>query len=269
MNMREFNKLYNFIGCQQIIRYIWFLYTASTMKQHHLILLSLGLFAATALKAQEKSNLVKLNLLPLTAGNVALEYERALQDRISLSGTLSLRPKSGLPFRSLWESAVDDEYDILGGAKLGAFSFTPEVRFYLGDKEALRGFYVAPFVKYSNYTLSTVLSVDQSNYQKEVAISGALNAFTAGVAIGSQWRLGEDIYLDWRIIGPSYGFNKGTFEGRTPLNADEQREVQKQLDDFDIDVIDLQKEVSAEGVTLRTSGPFAGIRTALSFGYRF
>jgi len=249
--------------------YLAFYFTTSTMNLHYLTTLVIGLLAITGLKAQKSSNLIKLNLLPLSVGNLAFEYEKTIQEHISLNGTLSLRPKSGLPFRSIWESGVDDTYNILGEAKLAAFSFTPELRFYLRNKEAFKGFYIAPFIKYSNYHLSTILSVDQSDYQKEVPISGSLNALTVGVAIGSQWRLGDAIYLDWRIIGPNYGFNKGTFEGKMQLSAEEQREVRKQLDNFDIDVLALKKEVSAEGVTIKTKGPFAGLRTALSLGYRF
>jgi len=239
------------------------------MKHYYLVTLIIGILAMSGLKAQENTNLIKLNILPLAVGNVAFEYEKAIQQRVSLNATLSLRPKSGLPFRSIWESAIDDPSDILGGAKFGAFSFTPEIRFYLGNNVAFRGFYFAPFVKYARYSLSTILSVEEPDYQKEVPISGALNALTAGLAIGSQWRLGEHIYLDWRIIGPNYGFNNGTFEGKTQLNTDEQEELRKQLEDFDIDVLDLKKEVDSEGVTLKTKGPFAGIRTALSLGYRF
>lgn len=226
-------------------------------------------FALPAVRAQEHPNMVKLNLLPLAVGNISIEYERHINKGISLNGTASFLPKSGLPFKSIWESASDDAYNILAGAKLGAFSMAPEVRFYLGNKDPFKGFYIAPFIKYSNYTFNTVLSIDRPNYQKEVPLSGSLNALTAGVAIGSQWHLGKNIYLDWRIIGPNYGFNKGKFDGKTQLSADEQTEVKKQLDGFDIDVLKLNKEVNSDGVILRSSGPFAGIRTAVSIGYRF
>ncbi len=239
------------------------------MKLHYFAMLTFGLCAITGLKAQEKPNLIKLNIWPLTVGNVSLEYERSLNEHLSLNGTVSYRPSSNLPFKSLWDSAFDDRNNILGEAKLGAFSITPEVRFYVSNKEVLKGFYIAPFVKYANYNVHTKITVDESSYHREVSISGALNAFTGGVAVGSQWKIGQDIYLDWRIIGPNYGFNKGTFEGRTPLNGDEQREVKKQLDEFDSNLLKIKKEVNAEGVTINTSGPFAGIRTALSFGYHF
>lgn len=239
------------------------------MKPCKLAVLFFGIFAISGLKAQEKPNLIKLNLLPLAVGNVAIEYERPIQERISLNGTLSWWPTSGLPLKSLWDSAIEDEYNILGNARLGAFSLAPEVRFYLGRKGAPRGFYLAPFLKYSNYRLSTTITVDQPEYQRSVTLSGALNAFTVGAAIGSQWRLSEAIYLDWRIIGPNYGFNNGQFDGKTPLNANEQKEIQKQLDDFDIEVLKLKKEVNADGVSIRTTGPFGGFRTALSVGYRF
>ncbi|GAA0885947.1 hypothetical protein GCM10009120_45460 [Sphingobacterium siyangense subsp. cladoniae] len=239
------------------------------MKLHYLAVLTLGICTISGLKAQEKSNLIKLNLWPLSVGNIALEYERSLNEHLSINGTISYRPKANLPFKSLWESAFDDDNNILGEAKLGAFSITPEVRFYISNKEVLKGFYIAPFVKYANYSVQTKITVDESNYHREVPISGTLNAFTAGVAVGNQWKLGENIYLDWRIVGPSYGFNNGKFEGKTPLNTDEQREVKRQLEEFDSNLMKIKKEVNADGVTLSTSGPFAGIRTALSIGYRF
>jgi hypothetical protein len=239
------------------------------MKLHYLAMLTLGICTISGLKAQEKSNLIKLNLWPLSVGNIALEYERSLNEHLSINGTISYRPKANLPFKSLWKSAFDDDNNILGEAKLGAFSITPEVRFYISNKEVLKGFYIAPFVKYANYSVQTKITVDESNYHREVPISGTLNAFTAGVAVGNQWKLGENIYLDWRIVGPSYGFNNGKFEGKTPLNTDEQREVKRQLEEFDSNLMKIKKEVNADGVTLSTSGPFAGIRTALSIGYRF
>ncbi len=239
------------------------------MKLHYLAMLTLGICTISGLKAQEKSNLIKLNLWPLSVGNIALEYERSLNEHLSINGTISYRPKANLPFKSLWESAFDDDNNILGEAKLGAFSITSEVRFYISNKEVLKGFYIAPFVKYANYSVQTKITVDESNYHREVPISGTLNAFTAGVAVGNQWKLGENIYLDWRIVGPSYGFNNGKFEGKTPLNTDEQREVKRQLEEFDSNLMKIKKEVNADGVILSTSGPFAGIRTALSIGYRF
>ncbi|WP_336838540.1 DUF3575 domain-containing protein [Sphingobacterium siyangense] len=239
------------------------------MKLHYLAMLTLGICTISGLKAQEKSNLIKLNLWPLSVGNIALEYERSLNEHLSINGTISYRPKANLPFKSLWESAFDDDNNILGEAKLGAFSIIPEVRFYISNKEVLKGFYIAPFVKYANYSVQTKITVDESNYHREVPISGTLNAFTAGVAVGNQWKLGENIYLDWRIVGPSYGFNNGKFEGKTPLNTDEQREVKRQLEEFDSNLMKIKKEVNADGVILSTSGPFAGIRTALSIGYRF
>lgn len=239
------------------------------MKLHYLAMFTLGICTISGLKAQEKSNLIKLNLWPLSVGNIALEYERSINEHLSINGTISYRPKANLPFKSLWESAFDDDNNILGEAKLGAFSITPEVRFYISNKEVLKGFYIAPFVKYANYSVQTKITVDESNYHREVPISGTLNAFTAGVAVGNQWKLGENIYLDWRIVGPSYGFNNGKFEGKTPLNTDEQREIKRQLEEFDSNLMKIKKEVNADGVTLSTSGPFAGIRTALSIGYRF
>lgn len=270
MKKKQINKYQIYIGSHWILRYLCCLnFVKTTMKKHYYLVFLSGIFGLSSLKAQEKSNLLKLNLWPLVVSNVSLEYERSIGERISLNGTLSLRPKAALPFESIWESAFDDVNNILDQAKLGAFSITPELRFYIGNRGILNGFYIAPFVKYSNYNLTTEISVNETNYQKVVPISGSLDAFTGGIAIGNQWHLGKDIYLDWRIIGPNYGFNNGNFQGKATLNVDEQREIKKQLDDFDSSLMHLRKEVNADGVTITSSGAFAGVRTALSIGYRF
>ncbi|APU97383.1 hypothetical protein BV902_14330 [Sphingobacterium sp. B29] len=67
------------------------------MKLHYLAMLTLGICTISGLKAQEKSNLIKLNLWSLSVGNIVLEYERSLNEHLSIKGTNSYRPKADLP----------------------------------------------------------------------------------------------------------------------------------------------------------------------------
>lgn len=238
----------------------------------NIFLFSTFLFLGFLLKAQEQPNLVKINVLPLVAGNLSLEYERPIAPKITVNGTLSWRPKTGLPFKSLIKKMVGEETAMFDGAKLGAFSLTPEIRFYMKDKGNFKGFYIAPYIKYSSYSLSLDLPIEELNDQVTGVIpaSGHLNAFTFGFAIGSQWKLSDAVYLDWRILGPGYGFSNGKIIGRKDLSPNEQAVLRDEISGIeDVPVMKLTYDVDENGVTINSKGPFAGIRTALSIGYRF
>lgn len=240
-----------------------------------LILLIIPLISTGWLKAQEKDNLLKINALPLTVGNIALEYEKPITSSITLNGTLSWRPKISFPFKSVMESFIDDDSSILNDAKLGAFSITPEVRFYLSQKEAFKGFYIAPYIKYSNYNIGLDIPIEELHNQglsdvETLPVSGSLNGFTAGFSVGAQWQLRENIFLDWRIIGPGYGFSNGKATGKMDLTPTEQQVLRNELDGIeDIPIMTVDYDVDSNGVSINLKGPFAGIRTALSIGYRF
>ena len=45
--------------------------------------------------------------------------------------------------------------------------------------------------------------------------------------------------------------------------------LQKELDSIDLPIGDVTAKATANGATLNISGPWAGIRSGLSLGYRF
>lgn len=92
---------------------------------------------------------------------------------------------------------------------------------------------------------------------------------SGGLAFGAQWRLANNFYLDWMIMGPHFGSAKGTLEGKRALNPDEQTTIKKALGDLDIPVVDLEYEVNDNGAKLKLDGPWAGIRAVIGVGYRF
>ena len=102
----------------------------------------------------ENKNMVKLNLLALTAGNISLQYERLITPKTTVGATVNMMPSKGLPFSSSVESFVDDQTTSaqLKQISISSFSVTPEIRFYLG-KEGYKGFYIAPFVRYGKYNV--------------------------------------------------------------------------------------------------------------------
>lgn len=242
---------------------------------------------AQTLPSTEGQNIVKFNVLPLLGGKLAFEYERLLTDRISVGAALSLRPKKGIPFGSTVKDIVDDEElnDLIDNFKSSNFSITPEARFYVSKRGPFRGFYVAPYVKYASYNATLPfdfdVDIDDANTDiysrtETIPLNGSIQSFTAGLSLGTHFKLSKNIYLDWRIIGPGYGSAKGKVSGKMALDSDEQASLRESLDELKVDLEDLpvgikiESEVRPDGADINVlRSPWAGIRTGLSIGYRF
>ena len=218
----------------------------------------------------ENKNMVKLNLLALTAENISLQYERLITPKTTVGATVNMMPSKGLPFSSSVESFVDDQTTSaqLKQISISSFSVTPEIRFYLG-KEGYKGFYIAPFVRYGKYNVDLPVNYDYEGKEESIMVDGTVKAFSGGFAIGAQWRVYKDFYLDWMIMGPHFGSAKGTLEGKRSLNQSEQDAIRKSLSDLDIPVVDFEYEVNDSGAKAKLDGPWAGIRASIGIGYRF
>lgn len=236
-------------------------------------------FAQTdSAKVASGKNIIKLNVLSLPFKNIHLQYERAIANKISFGLGLRMMPKGTLPFRSAIEDLIDDE-DLsqhVSNFRTGNIAITPEVRFYLG-KKALKGFYIAPFARFSRYTaeLPYTFEVEDPNgsgttYKKAIDLSGNVTTFTGGLMFGAQFKLSKMLYLDWWILGPQYGAVDGSIDGFTQLNSDEQEALRDALEDFDdLPLVKTKSEVTANGARLDFTGPWAGLRTGLALGIRF
>ncbi len=140
--------------------------------------------------AQE--NAVKLNIFSLAIGTYNVSYERALNDM----NTAQL----GIFYLNWGMGSGDYKTSFTG------LGITPEYRHYFD--QSLYGFYVAPFLRYQNYTLKQ----DYDDYDDVTMTTttgtakGTLQTFGGGVIAGHQWCLGEHFTIDM-FLGPS--FNAG------------------------------------------------------------
>lgn len=219
----------------------------------------------------DTQNIIKINMMAFAARNVSLQYERAIGNKTTLAANVNFMTRGKLPFLSQFESIIDDDftYQYAKTFKVSGFLFTPEVRFYLGQS-AFRGFYIAPFVRYSTYKGDINLEIEvEQGRTDSFPISGRLNAFSGGFSLGAQWRLSEHFYLDWMIMGPHFGFSNGKFSGSKDLSEYEIEEYKGELSNFDIPMLKVEYVVNDKGATARFKGPWAGIRTGFSLGYRF
>ncbi|WP_326937013.1 DUF3575 domain-containing protein [Flavobacterium sp. PL11] len=222
-----------------------------------------------------KKNNVKISLTSLAFKNYQFQYERSLTKRIGVVVGYSFISKGSIAFkRQLSELTSDNEDNkkILDNAQLGYSAFTPEVRIYLGEGYG-KGFYIAPFYRNLKYDITDVTFTFKSDLgpQEDIDMGGKLTANTFGLQLGAQFNLGKHIILDWWIVGPHYGTAKGNFDGKTDrtLTSFEQAELQKELDDIDLPLGDIEAKANRNGATIKISGPWGGIRSGISLGYRF
>lgn len=218
----------------------------------------------------ENKNSIKLNALSLAIGNISLQYERAIGSKVTIGTSVNYMPKRGLPFSSKIEDLVNDETTVsqLQKIRLSSFSITPEVRYYFG-KEIFRGFYVAPFLRYGTYSLQFPVNYTYENQNLAIDLEGKINAFSVGIAVGAQWKIARNFYLDWLIIGPHYGNSNGSLAAYKDLNKYEQAAINQAFSALDIPVIDYSYEVNDKGAKVKIKGPWAGVRASIGFAYRF
>lgn len=144
--------------------------------------------------AQSKGNVIKINIFSPIVKTFNIQYEK------TLTATSSFQ----LGFFYTGYSS--------GSTDFSGFGITPEYRAYLSETDAPKGVYIAPFLRYQNFTLT-----DGGN-------KGTFNSFGGGLIIGKQWIFKEKVALDI-FIGPSYSsgsakttsgsgtFDTGVFDG--------------------------------------------------------
>lgn len=155
-----------------------------------LILLLAIVFAIPAF-SQAKSdvpmekNVFKVNTLALIFGTGSIFYERKFSD--VTSGQL------GLAYMS---------YSI-NGTGFSGLILTPEFRIY-AKKSAIYGFYLAPYLRYQNYSLKDT----------EKSSLGSLTSIGGGVAVGKQWifksGFSMDLFFGGHYSSASVKVNTGT-----------------------------------------------------------
>lgn len=227
-------------------------------------------------KTSEPQNFLKLNLTALVLKNYSFQYERMLSHKVSFALAYRSMPKSSLPLKNSILDASNnnpDTREAIDALRLSSSVLTPEFRFYMSKKGKGRGFYIAPFYRYASFKADGMKFdyTNSSNTKSSILLSGKLTAHTGGFLLGAQWPLGKHLCLDLWFLGPHYGAGNGEFDGvtTTPLTPAEQDNLRQSLNDFDIPLTKKTVTVTANGATMKLDGPWGGIRSGISFGFRF
>lgn len=167
------------------------------------------------MKAQAQQNAIKLNIFSLAVGTFNASFEHAINDNHTAQ----------LGFYYLGYKTGSGTYK----TSFSGIGITPEYRIYFD--EALSGWYIAPYLRYQNYTLKQDYDDydTNGNYIGVATAKGTLQTFGGGVIAGHQWLLGEHFTIDM-FLGPGYNggsvkvtdgdenqanFSTGLFDGFT------------------------------------------------------
>lgn len=221
-------------------------------------------------------NIAKINLTSLAFTTFSLQYERLLPHKMSVALGIKMRPSASVPFKNAIINAIgdgdEDFANFVAGTRISNFVITPEFRYYL-SKESGRGFYVAPFLRYEQYNLSAPFSfTDTNDVKTNVDFKGSLKNFGVGLLIGSQFRIGDRITLDWWILGPYYSFSSQLNLKANNLNFDteEQQLLRESLESIELSWIKTESEVTAKSASLTMKGKLGGIRAfGFCLGFKF
>ena len=216
-----------------------------------------------------KPNNIKVNLGSLLVKNFSFQYERWLGKKTSIAIGLRFQPFGKIPFQSWLKEQVNDPDIEIGNTRIGNFALTPEFRYYFG-KEAFRGLYIAPYARYASYKMEAPVRYTGSGQDRTAFFRGDIYSFSAGFLLGSQYKLGEHLMLDWYIIGAHAGGSDGQLKFEAVLSPAEQANLRSTLDESDIPFFQISHFIDGNGGTVSTRGWWAGIRGfTVNLGWRF
>lgn len=248
------------------------------------LLFSASLMAQRVMKERDtygEWNVIKMNLSALATGTFSLQYERALNNHVSVALGAKFRPSAGLPFKSTIKSFLDTlsegpGIDFVNNAKVGGYALTPELRFYLG-KGAMHGFYIAPFFRYEHNNLNSWRYTFKSiNETIVIDFTGNQNGIGGGIQLGAHYLLSQTISLDLWVAGPYIFNDKIAVNSVTDLSDKNDQELQDVKNDIEkyvkqyLPTHTVNATVSKTGAFATASGPFYGVRAlGVALGFRF
>ncbi len=224
-------------------------------------------------KAQDRPNVLKINIFALPLQNFSFQYERAFTHKSSLALGFSFMPSRNLP--SVLTNA--DSSGTLKRMTISGFSFTPEYRWYPGSEDgAPNGFYLAPYLRYAKYSLNSTVTYTDNTSGKTYAnpVSASYGGIGGGLMIGAQWLIKGKFSIDWWILGAHFGSGNADLKvigdfASIPANA--RADLKTQLDDIakSAKIGTATSEITNTSAGINWVGPFAGFRTGLTLGWAF
>jgi hypothetical protein len=182
-------------------------------------------------------------------------------------------PNGTIPFKNYFDNNFSGNQVRFNEIRVGNSAITPEFRFYLG-KGNLKGFYIAPYVRFATFDASTPINYTStgsgSAFVKIGEFNGRVTSTSGGIMFGWQFNLSKRLVVDWQILGGHFGSCNGNLKLVSPLTPQEQSSLLSSLNDIKIEPFKIETSVDANGSNIKVTGPWAGIRGAnIGIGFRF
>lgn len=226
-------------------------------------------FAQSYGEIPEKLNCIKINPTSLLGRTINLQYERVVHRHMSVA--LQVRYTIPKTYNSNFFTPNDVSYTNL---KFGALTITPEYRYYV--KEAMRGFYVAPYLRYRQMNLDFNFPIPYNGAIQTGQFDGRFSAYGGGVMLGVHQNLGNNFSIDYFIIGLQYMHNTIKMNGNHNLNLnsiDQQQllaDINQTIDGASRFIKNLSASVNANSAMINGSYNGIGFRgLGINLGYRF
>ncbi|GAA4435444.1 hypothetical protein GCM10023188_27430 [Pontibacter saemangeumensis] len=224
-----------------------------------------------------RKNIIKVNLSSFFLYNNSLSYERSMTRKITFVAGYRYMPQTTGNSAYLVQKAIDRygegdeelEQDV-NSTLVGNNTFTGEVRFYSGKHPGARGFYLSLYGRYMNVSASVPSEYETDTRVYPLTYEGKLKGFAAGAMIGAQWLIAKRVTLDWYILGGHYGklkVNMPAVADLSTMTSEEKRGLKEDIESINGDLndkTDLEATVTDEGVSVKGTAPFVGLR---GFGF--
>lgn len=240
-----------------------------------MLLLPLSLQAQTdSVGHIPRLNLVKVGVTSGFANILSLNYERVLNEDLSVAMTVSymlpLRPGALLDL-----SATDISFG--ADRTLTGYYLTPEVKWFLetSDKRpAPRGLYVGAYLRWSDtrYTSSITATGSGTDASGSFNSNVRIDLFEAGVgpSLGYQFLAWKDrLVFDCIFFAPRFSYYKLKVAADLHGEGDLYSELEQAIEDkLGRDIAPLDLDLSTTGTTTVDRGSF-GYRYGIKIGYAF
>ncbi len=239
----------------------------------------LGLFllgAAFLRPLQAQDNVLKLNLPNLVSQHVALHFEHAFNDRLSIGVIGGFTPNRNLPGSDLilgifLEDPANSGFDFQGNYT--KFALTPELRYYfLKKKEAPEGPYAALAVRYARHAFDLPFELTDASNPLTVDLDARIHVIGPTLSLGWQLFWVERISLDLYFGGGLAAAPIRLKASSNVLTSDDYIRIRDSiLDEIGLNVNPerLEKWLGSQGLNMGFVLPLPLVRTGLSLGYRF
>lgn len=171
---------------------------------------------------EQVNQTIKLNIPSLLFKTIAVQYEKKMSRKTSFAAGVIFRPNSFIPFKNfllndtLFTVSLSTR-EMLKTTKYSTLMITPEFRYYF-KKKALKGLYIAPFLRYKHESINADYKYSDTNsFFHTASLKGRVNTIGAGVLFGIQVLNKKKISIDFWFAGPWVGYSK--FKSSSKINT--------------------------------------------------